>query len=163
MEPAATGPRWNGDTRGHGVDDGTWIAPDVEALLTALGAAGWVAEDPEEHLQPYLRHARDAVDSPWALHEAALAGPVFAVTLEWMPPKGGPAANLRRLRADAFALLGSVAESTTFARQRITEDGVEFWSATGMLAGDTSFASHAHLLLLRIVDPAARALHSSQQ
>lgn len=163
MEPATTGTRWNGDTRGHGVDDGTWITPDVEALLTALGAAGWVAEDPEEHLQPYLRDACDAVDSPWALRKAALAGPVFAVTLEWMPPKGGPAANLRRLRADAFALLGHVAESTTFARQRITEDSVELWSATGTLARDTSFATHGHLLLLRIVGPAARSLHSSQR
>jgi len=151
---AASGMRWDGDTRGHGVANGEWIAPEVEALVAELRGGDWIAEEPESHLGKHLREACDAPGSPWTLHEAALGGPVFAVTLEWSRPSG----TWRELRADAYALLGSVAESTSFTRQRIAEDMVEFRIMTGMLSGDTSFASHGHLLPLKVNGAAVRAL-----
>lgn len=151
---AASGRRWEGDTRGHGVANGEWIAPDVEALVAELRGGDWVAEDPETHLGLHLREACDAPGSPWTLHEAALGGPALSVTLEWSHPGG----SWRELRADAFALIGVIAESTSFVRQRIEDDMVEFRVATGMLSDDTSFASHGHLLLLLIGGPAVRSL-----
>jgi len=159
MDPAPGAIRWEGDAKGHGIDDGRWIAPDVEALLTELVSFGWIAEEPEAHLQPHLRDACDAAGSPWIVHEAALAGPVFAVSLEWARPGG----TWRELRTDVFALLGRIVESTTFVRQRVTEDMVEFWCATGMLSGDTSFASHGHLILLLIGGPAVESLSANQR
>ncbi len=97
---AASGMRWDGDTRGHGVANGEWIAPEVEALVAELRGGDWIAEEPESHLGKHLREACDAPGSPWTLHEAALGGPVFAVTLEWSRPSG----TWRELRADAYAL-----------------------------------------------------------
>jgi hypothetical protein len=68
------------------------------------------------------------------------------------------------VRAAAFALIGAVAESATYVRQRrMAADGssppdvdlpgggeVLFEVATGMLEPDTSFAAHGHVLLLRV-------------
>ncbi len=151
---AASGMRWDGDTRGHGVANGEWIAPEVEALVAELRGGDWIAEDPEEHLGRRLREECDAPGSLWTVRETAHTGAVFELTLEWARPSG----TWRELRADAYALLGSVAESTSFIRQRIAGDMVEFRIMTGMLSGDTSFASHGHLLPLKVNGAAVRAL-----
>jgi len=158
-EPTRSGIRWDGDVNDQGVENGLWIAPDVNALLAELASPGWIAEEPEVHLQPHLRDACEAAGSPWILRQSGLTGTVFTVSLEWTRHAG----NLRQLRADAFALLGSFAESTSFVRQCVTDDAVEFRCTTGMLGGDTSFASHGHLVLFRIDGPAVTALRSRHE
>ena len=138
--------RWDTDTRGTGIGDGHWIASAVQRLLEALAAPGWVAEEPDVHLLPHLRRACDAPNSPWTLIGAELHDAVYVVRLEWSRPQP----RLRQLRADALALIGTVAEASTFVRQRMTEGEIEYHVTTGMLEGDSPFAAHGHLLLLRI-------------
>jgi hypothetical protein len=141
--------RWEGDTREYGIADGRWIRPSVERLLVALDKAAWVAEAPEDHLLPHVRRACVA-ESPWQLGENRLQDGVFEVELAW----DDPSPSLRRLRADAFALIGEIAEGSTFVRQVVAVDAIEFHVATGLLAGDTQFAEHGHLIRLRITGPA---------
>lgn len=49
-----------------------------------------------------------------------------------------------------FALLGEIAESATYVRQRVLEDRVFFDVVTGMLGPDAHFAPHGHTLRLEI-------------
>jgi hypothetical protein len=142
-------PRWDTDTRGAGIGDGQWIAPALRRLLEALAAPGWVAEEPEVHVLPHLRQACDAPSSPWTLIGADLRDAVYVVTLEWSRPQP----RLRQLRTDALALIGTVAEGSTFVQQRMAEREIEYHVTTGMLEGDSPFAGHGHLLLLRIGGP----------
>ena len=75
---------------------------------------------------------------------------VYVVTLEWSRPQS----RLRQLRADAISrCIGTVAEGSTLQRQRTTEREIEYRVTTGMLEGDSPFAGHGRLLLLRIVGP----------
>jgi len=141
--------RWEGDTRGRGTTDGRWIAADVEALLTALRDQDWIAERPEEHLLPHLQNAWGAVESPWSVTHIAQEAGVLVVSMIWHRPGG----RLRELRADAFALIGMIAESTTFVRQQLASDAIEYRVTTGMLDEDGPFAGHGHLLLLRVGGP----------
>ena len=63
-----------------------------------------------------------------------------------------------RVRADAFALIGAIAEGSTFVRVEDADDGpnavgpgvTEVDVVTGLLDDDTPFASHGHTLRLRI-------------
>ena len=57
--------------------------------------------------------------------------------------------RIRDLRADAYALIGSFAESTTHVAQRSDGDRVVFEVATGQPDGE--FAAHGHLVLVRVV------------
>jgi hypothetical protein len=148
-DAAAIRPRWDTDTRGRGIGDGRWIAPAVQHLLAALAAPGWIAEEPDVHLLPHLRQACEAPNSPWTLIAADLQEAVYVVTLEWSRPQP----RLHQLRADAVALIGRVAEGATFVQQRTTEREIEYHVTTGMLEGDSPFAGHGHLLLLRIGGP----------
>ena len=146
--------RWDNDTRGHGIADGRWIAPGARRLLDALAEPDWVAEDPDAHLLPHLRRVCEAAGSPWALTGTALRDGVYVVALEWARPE--PRLNL--LRADAFALIGTVAEGATFVEQRMGEEQIEFHVATGMLDGDSPFKGHGHLLRLRVGGPTVEHL-----
>lgn len=74
---------------------------------------------------------------------------VYVVEVTWMRPNG----SWRRLRADAFAFIGEVAEATTHVRQLVADGAVEYWIATGMVSGDAPFTGHGHLLQLRVVGP----------
>ncbi len=140
-------PRWDSDTQGVGVTDGLAGAEGIQALLTALAVPGWVAEDPAAHLLPHLERACATSGSPWTLIRATFgADGVYRVDLGWDRESG----SLRSLRADAFALIGEVAESTTHVAQVIGEDAVEYRAATGMLPGEAGFSGHGHLLHLRV-------------
>lgn len=141
--------RWDTDNRGRGIADGAWIAPQVRVLLDGLATPGWVAEDPDHHLLPRLRRVCEDAASPWTLERTELRDGVYVVTLDWSRPNPG----LGRLRADFFALLGEIAESTTFVRQRLADDAVAYEVTTGMLDGDAPFAGHGHLLRFRIGGP----------
>lgn len=138
--------RWDDDERGIGIGDGAAIAPDVAELLDILGRPGWVAEEPDLHLLPHLRRACDRSDSPWSLVGAELRDTVYVVDLVWRRPTP----RLRDIRAAVYALLGEGAESTTFVRQRLVDERIEYGVVTGMLDGDGLFAAHGHVLLVRV-------------
>jgi hypothetical protein len=130
-----------------------------------LGLPGWVAEDPDAHLLPHLRRACEQDGLPFELLGAELEeDAAYSVRLRWR----GDANDLRAVRAGAFALIGAIAEGATYVRQRrAAADGsvpadvdlpgggeeVVFEVATGMLEPDTSFATHGHVLLLRVALP----------
>jgi hypothetical protein len=120
-----------------------------------------VAEDPDAHLLPHLRRACDDEALPFELLGAEVEDDAaYGIRLRWQ----GDSRDLAGVRAAAFTLIGAVAESATYVRQRSTaadgsvppdvdllRDGeVVFEVATGMLEPDTSFATHGHVLLLRV-------------
>jgi hypothetical protein len=141
---------WDGDERGVGIADGSWIAAHLERLRDTLSDPEWVTEQPEDHLLPHLVRACESGDSPWRLAGANLnADGVFAVDLVWNRPNS----RLRQLQADMFALIGEIAENVTFVRQVVGDGSVEYHVATGMLSGDSPFAPHGHLLQLRVAGP----------
>ena len=150
---ADPGRRWEGDARGVGIGDGRAFRPGVEALAGAMADAGWVAEDPDAHLLPHVRRACAASGRFRVLDEGGQDS-VYEVVLDWTPER----ATRPDLREDVFALVGSFAEHSTHVRQRTAGDAVEFDVTTGMLAGETPFRPHGHLVRLRIVGEAARRL-----
>ncbi len=156
-----TRPRWDIDTRGNGSGDGRRLAGGVSELLEALSLPGWVAEDPDAHLLPHLRSVCEADSTGLELLGAEVdAEAAYVVRLRWQDDPD----DLGGLRAAAFALIGAVAESATYVRQRrpagngsapadVDDPGaaaVVFEVATGMLEGDTTFATHGHVLLLHV-------------
>jgi hypothetical protein len=140
--------RWDGDTRGEGIGDGQPFMPGVSELLTAMERARWVAEDPDSHLLPHLRRACEAGDI-WVIESAKLWGDIYEVHLQWKRTDG----RLRDLRADIFALIGSVAESATYVHQRVADDHITYDVTTGTLDADSPFQGHGHLLRLSVRGP----------
>lgn len=142
--------RWDPDERGIGVGDARAHLGVLDALRRAAVQPGWVAEEPESHLLPHLvRHA--AEDSPWVIASTATeADGTFVVDARW----AGPAdADRRTIRAAAFGLIGAVAETSTGIHERRGPDGVTFDVVTGVLPGETEFATHGHTVRLRITGP----------
>jgi hypothetical protein len=151
--------RWEGDERGTGVADASAFAARLEVLREHARRSDWVAEAPEDHLWPHLERAITAADSPWRIvaHATDPAG-VLVIELGYERASGdaGPA----RLRADAMALVGQVAEGATFVDVVGVEEGavppspqggiVVIDVLTGMLDGRTPFQGHGHTLRLRI-------------
>ena len=141
--------RWDGDARGQGIGDGSWIARSVSQLRESLDVPMWVAEAPEDHLLQHVQRACAQPGTPWQLIGAATREGIFDVDLRWTRE----AASLRQLRADAFALIGEFAEVTTFIRQVVAEGSIEFHVTTGFVAGDTNFTHHGHLIRLYVTAP----------
>jgi hypothetical protein len=106
----------------------------------------WVAEQPELHLSPHLRSWLEHNDV-FTLESAECddAG-AFVLTLTW----NGRAGDIGGLRATAFELLGQVAESATYVRQRRGEGRVVFEAATGMVGEDSHFAPHGHVIVFDV-------------
>lgn len=142
-------PRWEGDLRGKGVGDGSWIAKSVSTLHDAVQQPLWIAEAPEEHIMPHIQRACAQPGAPWQLSGAAIRGGIFDIDLKWTRQR----ASVRQLRSDLFALIGEFAEVTTFIRQVVAEGGIEFHVTTGFVAGDTSFADHGHVVRLYVSAP----------
>ena len=141
--------RWDGDERGTGIADGGWIEGDLSELVATLTESNWVAEEPEHHLLPHLQEACEASGSPWTLRHIEVAHAVYVVSLDWTPAS----ASMRQLRADTYALIGTVAESVSYIHQRVDTETVHYDVVTGMLATDTPFRPHGHLIELRIGGP----------
>jgi len=146
--------RWDGDERGSGIASDGWIGGDLRGLADALTDPTWVAEEPEHHLLPHLQRACAEATSPWTLHRAELTQAVYVVSLDWTPAS----ASMRQLRADIFALIGEVAESVTYIHQRVEADTVHYDVVTGMLATDTPFRPHGHLIEFRVSGPEVAGL-----
>lgn len=138
--------RWEGDERGQGVGDATRLTAGAAELTDAMTLRGWVAEQPEVHLSPHLRG--------WIEHQDAFTldgmqvddEGAYMVDLTWQ----GRLGDLRGVRAAAYALIGQVAESASYVRQRRGEGVITYEVATGMVGDDIHFAPHGHVLFVRI-------------
>ncbi|MEV7005387.1 hypothetical protein [Streptosporangium sp. NPDC051022] len=146
--------RWDSDDRFIGIASGKAIAPSVEQLLAHMGRDGWVTEEPDVHLLPRLRQVADGPDSPWRITGAHLTDDsVYVVDLA--PASGADGADRTDGAArglpmgDVLRLLSTIAEAAFFARQ-IDDRTVD--CAMGMLDGDGVFATHGHLIRLRLTD-----------
>jgi hypothetical protein len=144
--------RWEGDVRGRGVADARNAAAAAEQLVAEMRASGWVTEDPIAHLRPKLDAwlKGDAGDR-FRLQNLSLDGSVLVIDVEWLRSNG----RLRDLRADAYALIGSFVEDSSYICQRVTDAGVTYEIATGQPGGE--FDPHGHLVRVRVVRPEGRA------
>jgi hypothetical protein len=152
-------PRWDGDERGRGIADGTAHAPHVRRLLDTMASPGWMAEDPDGHMLPRLGSACQEAGSPWTLLSTRLDGAVFEVALAW----DREGSCIGRLRAYAYALIGSVAEGSGHICQHVADGGIFYEVTTGMLDGDSGFSAHEHLQRLLVRGEAARAIAASME
>jgi hypothetical protein len=138
--------RWDGDERGHGVGDATRLTPGAAELTDAMMLPDWVAEQPEVHLSPHLRgwlehHDEFTLDGVEVDEDGA-----YLLDLTWQ----GRLGDLRGLRAAAYALIGQVAETASYVRQRRGEGVITYEVATGIVGADAHFATHGHVLFLRV-------------
>jgi hypothetical protein len=145
-----TARRWDDDERGEGVADASQFADAASELITAMRRPNWVAEQPELHLLPHLQHACEAL--PLRILDAHTSDDgVYDVQLYWTGPEVGVGA----IRASIFGLLGSIAESSSYIRQRrtSTNDGsngmLVFDVVTGMV-DEMPFKPHGHTLRLSV-------------
>ncbi|WP_432931315.1 hypothetical protein ACQPZZ_11090 [Microbispora sp. CA-135349] len=130
--------RWDDDERFTGIADASAMEPQVSALLEAMTRDGWVTELPEAHLLPHLRRA---CGSEWLLTgERLLTDGVYEVTVSLAGDREGV-----HVHRDVIRLLSAIAESVFFVRQ--AAPGV-FECVTGMLDGDSGYASHGHMVRL---------------
>jgi hypothetical protein len=142
--------RWEDDERGHGVANARQLTAGARELTAAFDADDWVAEDPEQHLQPHV----DAWLQADGRLELACAFSddhgTFILDLNWLGGPAGPG----EIRAAVYALIGQFAESATYVRQRRDEDAggpvptLHFEIGTGELDG--VFASHGHTILINV-------------
>jgi len=152
--------RWEDDERGTGVADAAAAVPRIAGLRAHAGRSDWVAEQPDAHLWPHLERAIAIPGSPWRNATWTIDGDGrLVVELEHVATDDDR--PVAALRADAFALVGQVAEISTFVRvvgppeaggtlSTGAPAAVEVEVVTGMLDDETSFASHGHTLRLRI-------------
>jgi hypothetical protein len=137
--------RWEGDDRGRGVADGARLTAGIEELLRLSTAHDWITEAPETHLLPRLRQACEEPGSQFSLDSAETdPGGGLLVNLRW---RGDDSQG--QIRAGVIALAGRVAETATYIRQR--EDPLRFEILTGIPSGDGRFATHGHLLEVRVL------------
>jgi len=143
--------RWEGDSRGRGVDAAAQLLPGVGELVAAFGEPDWVAEEPEFHLLPHVEE--------WCRHDSRLeirnayvdSHGGYAIELEWR----GAAPSVGAVRAAVFGLIGSFAESATYVRQRrVPGDGskgsLQFEVGTGELGPDAGFEPHGHVVVVSV-------------
>ena len=150
--------RWDPDPRGIGVGEATAHLATLDALREVAAQPGWVAEDPEAHLLPRLRHAAEAAGAALAI-DVITTDPdgTFVVDVHWVgtggaEPRwyGDTGADARAVRVASLALIASVAETTTVIRERHEADQSVYEVMTGALPGDSPFATHGHTLRLRV-------------
>jgi hypothetical protein len=141
--------RWDGDERGVGTAGAAAFVPGMEILIAHAGRPDWVAEDPETHLWPHLLHAVEAAGSPWRRPKVSTeADGSLAVELDYVAPSGDrPRAALR---AAALALVGSIAEETTYIKVAGDANDTAVDVITGSLDGETTFLPHGHSIHIRI-------------
>jgi hypothetical protein len=136
-------PRWDGDRTGRGIGDAAGFADAATELVAAMREPEWVAEEPEAHLLPHLETA--CRELPLKLESTAIADDgTFDIELEWH----GDGESVGQVRSAVYALLGSVAETATYIRQRRVDGALVFDVVTGMIGDDIAFAPHGHALRL---------------
>jgi hypothetical protein len=146
-------PRWEGDGRGHGIADGRRLSSEIDEFRRTVSSPDWVAEAPEVHLLPHLTRACGGPDANFALASTEVASDgTFLVTL-----RAQKALSRGQIRASLFALIGQIAETTTYIRQRPADvsspdpaGDIVYEVATGIRSGDGPFAPHGHLVRFRV-------------
>jgi hypothetical protein len=138
-------PRWDGDVRGRGIADGRRFSGELDEFNRIITSPGWVTEEPEAHLLPHLQTACARPTADFAL-ESSEVNPdgTLSVTLGLRDKRGAG-----EIRAALFALLGQVAETATYVRERRKAGNatdVVFDVVTGIPPADGPFATHGHLL-----------------
>jgi hypothetical protein len=136
--------RWDIDERFVGVADAATASADVERLLEMTRTAGWITEDALAHLGPSCTAAARMLDVEIARME--VIDDVLEVDLR-QPPSDEP----RAPRIVAYGLLGSFAEAATHVRETREPGTVVLDVVTGMLPGDGAFATHGHLVRVRLL------------
>jgi hypothetical protein len=112
-------------------------------LIDSVRTADWVAE--ESHLLPHLRAAAEGL--PLALTATrTLDDGTFEIELTWT----GEDAGIAQIRRAVYALVGSVAETAAYVRQRRHDGSATFEVVTGILGEDAHFEPHGHAVRLRI-------------
>jgi hypothetical protein len=147
---AASRQRWDTDDRFIGVADASVFATAIEELAALARRPGWVAEEPEVHLVPYL-HGADVVGLRLVNCRAAKDG-VLEVAAEHSPGD-----SRRDIRRRAWGLIGAIAEPAASVRERRDGETVVFEIVTGIPDRYGQFASHGHTLRLTVLPPAASA------
>jgi hypothetical protein len=136
--------RWDIDERFVGVADATATSPDIERLLAQSREAGWITEDAEAHLGSHLISA--AAGQGLQVRRLEVVDAVLELDVS------GAIDDWRATRIAAFALIGGVAEGSTHIRETSPgREGLDLTVLTGVLPGDSPFATHGHLLRIRVV------------
>ena len=137
--------RWDIDERFVGVADATSASPDIERLLAQSREPGWITEDAEAHLGSHLISAAE----PFGLEVRRLEVVDAVLEIDVAGPAG---TDWRVTRIAAFGLIGAIAEGSTHIREMAPgRDGLDLVVLTGVLPGDTTFATHGHLVRIRVV------------
>jgi hypothetical protein len=139
--------RWDTDERGHGISDASAHLPAINELAELAARPAWVAEDPEEHLLPGIRHGAEATGLTITSYATAPDG-TFTVHV-----KGASGKSPREVREAAWTLLGTVAELISMVRENHEDGDVTFEVVTGN-PESIRFATHGHSIRL-VVDSAA--------
>jgi hypothetical protein len=111
-----------------------------------MATDGWVTEDGDAHLLPHLLEACAADSSPLRITAYRL---LEDGTIELDCADVSRRDHFDQFRA-AVELLAAVAESSFHVR-RTGETTIE--CVTGMLAGDGAFATHGHVIRIRLIGP----------
>jgi hypothetical protein len=146
--------RWDTDRRGRGIASAGPMVGPIMDLLLAAGEPDWVAEDPDSHLLPHLRHECERDRSPMRFVDAHFGDGLYVVELDWH----ASSVSAREVREAAFWLIGSIAESSTNVVERVDGWMVVYDVVTGMVAGQTRWAPHGHAIQLRITGEPIRAM-----
>jgi hypothetical protein len=140
--------RWRDDTTGRGVGDATAFVDGAVELVDSMRTPDWVAEEPEAHLLPHLREAAEGL--PVALDATrTLDDGTFEIELTWT----GEEAGVGEIRRAVYALVGSVAETATYVRQRRDDGSATFELVTGIIGEDAHFEPHGHAVRFRVTLP----------
>jgi hypothetical protein len=145
--------RWEGDERGRGVGNADALVAGAGELVAAFAEPAWVAEEPQAHLLPHVSQWCE-VDGRLALRGSSVDDHgALVLDLVWQ----GEPLGVGQVRAAAFALIGSFAESATYVRQRRpTDEGsgsqtrARFEVGTGELRPDSRFLPHGHVVVLDV-------------
>jgi hypothetical protein len=140
--------RWDTDERFVGVIDAGMATEDVARLLEKTQEPGWVTEDAADHLGPWCRVAAEALGLDLARLEVVDDVLEVDLRVDWDDEARAP-------RVGAYGLIGAFAEPSTYVRERRGPDGEVFLDVvTGVLPGDSHFASHGHLVRVRLIGTA---------
>jgi hypothetical protein len=141
--------RWDIDDVGHGVASGEDLRPELARLDAALAEPDWVTEQPEAHLLPHIRRASEAPGSGVRLVDWRVEDATLVVDLGVEP--AGPRDDRRRPPTELLMpIVGSFIESASLVRIDEGPEGTTLILATGILAGDSAFAPHGHVVRLHL-------------
>jgi len=135
--------RWDIDERFVGVADAVAASEDVERLLAMTSVPGWVTEDALEHLGPSCTAAAAMLGVE--LTRMEVVDDVLEIDVQDVI-RDEP----RAPRILAYGLIGSFAEAATHVRETRVDGAVVLDVVTGVLPGDSAFATHGHLVRVRL-------------